>query len=133
MSSETREKEISHHMNRCKHYSGIFGPMARRNITCKVGIRYDDVRVEMTDRAPNMPKWEYPCWNPALGPCPRAEYPTRQEAEQWWDDTDREIKEYFAKIGEHICPQCGNPMTKRQIGRCVYAHPCGHRLYQGSI
>jgi hypothetical protein len=34
------------------------------------------------------------------------------------------------------CPQtcwlCGQPATLKQVGRCVYAAPCGHR-YQGRI
>lgn len=30
------------------------------------------------------------------------------------------------------CPICGARMEReRQVGRCVYAEPCGHRLYQG--
>jgi hypothetical protein len=32
------------------------------------------------------------------------------------------------------CPFCQMPITARiQKGRCVYADPCGHRLYQGII
>lgn len=33
----------------------------------------------------------------------------------------------------HECPICHAKMERRQVYRCVYAHPCGHRLYQGRI
>jgi hypothetical protein len=29
------------------------------------------------------------------------------------------------------CPTCGADMTERQVGPCVYAEPCGHRIGQG--
>ena len=32
------------------------------------------------------------------------------------------------------CLTCGVEITKvRQVKRCVYAEPCGHRQYQGKI
>ncbi len=33
-----------------------------------------------------------------------------------------------------VCPWCKQPITeKKQVGRCVYALPCWHRLYQGTL
>lgn len=31
-----------------------------------------------------------------------------------------------------VCPECGEQAMLRQVGRCVYASPCGHR-YQGRL
>jgi uncharacterized protein (DUF608 family) len=33
---------------------------------------------------------------------------------------------------EQTCWLCGRPATLEQVGRCVYAAPCGHR-YQGRL
>lgn len=44
------------------------------------------------------------------------------------------VKEYFADIDADICPECKQPIAnQRQVSCCVYAEPCGHRLYHGTI
>lgn len=53
-------------------------------------------------------------------------------------DSEREVAEYIkafmTNLKNDICPHCGTPITnKRQVGRCVYADPCGCRLYQGNL
>lgn len=36
------------------------------------------------------------------------------------------------KIG--TCLHCDMPFNElEQVGRCVYAYPCGHRQYQGTV
>ena len=43
-----------------------------------------------------------------------------------------ELDEFLAKAAKAICPRCDQPIQQeRQIGRCVYAVPCGCRLWQG--
>lgn len=43
------------------------------------------------------------------------------------------IKKFLTDLAAGVCPHCGTPIgERRQVGRCVYADPCGHRLYQGS-
>jgi uncharacterized Zn finger protein (UPF0148 family) len=33
-----------------------------------------------------------------------------------------------------VCIHCGTPLDKlEQVGRCVYARPCGCRQYQGRV
>lgn len=40
----------------------------------------------------------------------------------------------FQKRETDICPNCDKAVTAlEQIGRCVYAEPCGCRLWQGTI
>lgn len=44
------------------------------------------------------------------------------------------FKQYLRGLQNNVCPHCGMPITnKRQVGRCVYADPCGCRLYQGRL
>jgi hypothetical protein len=44
------------------------------------------------------------------------------------------IAAWFRKLGENICPHCDTTIAQQeQVGHCVYARPCGHRLYQGKI
>lgn len=44
------------------------------------------------------------------------------------------IQDYFQDLKEGRCPTCKQPVVnKEQVGRCVYALPCKHRLYQGKL
>ncbi len=44
------------------------------------------------------------------------------------------LQEFLDNLANNICPHCKTPIAeKRQVGRCVYARPCGHRLYQGKL
>ena len=37
-------------------------------------------------------------------------------------------------MNRDICPHCEDRIEKfEQVGSCVYAMPCGHRLYQGRV
>jgi hypothetical protein len=52
------------------------------------------------------------------------------------DDADLavQLRKFFADLAANVCPHCGQAITrKRQNGRCVYADPCGCRLYQGKL
>lgn len=53
------------------------------------------------------------------------------------EDTAAEIVRALERLADCMnnwtCFCCGNQMTaERQIGRCVYAVPCGCRLWQGT-
>jgi hypothetical protein len=40
---------------------------------------------------------------------------------------------FLADLDSGLCPECHQPVQDyRQVGRCTYAKPCGHRLWQGS-
>lgn len=59
---------------------------------------------------------------------------TEEEIAQHERETAEVIKAFFENLANDICPHCKTPITnKRQVGRCVYADPCGHRLYQGKL
>jgi hypothetical protein len=44
------------------------------------------------------------------------------------------IKAFFDDWLSGHCPLCHEVVQKeQQVGRCVVAQPCGHRLYQGRV
>jgi hypothetical protein len=44
------------------------------------------------------------------------------------------LKQTLGLAEDGLCPHCKEPMVKqKQIGRCVFADPCGCRLYQGKV
>lgn len=44
------------------------------------------------------------------------------------------VERWLHKLRSNVCPHCDAPIAQQeQVGRCVYARPCGHRLYQGIV
>jgi hypothetical protein len=111
---------------RCRHFTGMI------NHTCDKGYVYRDVRDD-TKKFPD----NFPC-NGAVVTLPCADYEAR---------TPEEISELHQQIASRLadmfkfdtretedCPHCGNHVTElNQVGRCVYARPCGCRVWQGGI
>ena len=53
---------------------------------------------------------------------------TKEEVEQ----LEQAALQFFDRLINGVCTVCGGEVTKHvQVGRCVYAEPCGHRMYQG--
>lgn len=51
-------------------------------------------------------------------------------------EASRAVRKYLEIMvgGFKSCPQCDLAVDERQqIGCCVYAFPCGHRLYHGTL
>ena len=101
--------------------------------TCNKGVRYGDVSVTREDG-----RKSYPCvglggaGGPSIRTCPLATYPTADEVRDSDQRAAEYAREYLTKLASDICPICERKIERReQIGRCVYAAPCGHRLYQG--
>lgn len=54
------------------------------------------------------------------------------------EDNRKEAREYVQRFLDDlingICPYCQNKIEQREnIGRSVFARPCGHRLYQRTL
>ncbi len=45
-----------------------------------------------------------------------------------------QARQALGELAEDVCPWRHAKIEKMvQIGRCVYARPCNHRLYQGRL
>ena len=109
--------------NWCKHFSGIIG-----NKTCDAGVDYDSIRP---------PEGRRHCTDEnATVRCALYTPHTPEEiAEQ-----NRKLNEVINRMADFWdgegdeCPVCGEKVeSAEQIGRCVYARPCGCRAGQGEL
>src|SRR2546423_8128344 len=108
----------------CKHFTGI------HNDTCKAGIKYNDVKVQ--DSRP----LKLPCFKDqgCTDRCAFATFRTPEEVAAEEEKSTRILRTYLDNMARNICPHCYTPIEERmQVGRCVYAQPCGCRLYQGKL
>lgn len=122
----------------CRSFTG------RAHSPCKAGVDYKTVEIESGIESPPMYRTVIPClptWVPVSDEvltklrngCPLADFPTQEEEDADSLRLEIAMKDRFEKMANNICPECDQPMTKVQSGRCVYAVPCGHRLYQGKL
>lgn len=107
---------------RCVHFTGV------QHDVCKVGVRYEDLPREK----PPVGLIQIPCINPSCGGCDKRQFPTNEQAQIEADEWEETIEKFLGRLKDGDCPHCGVKVTKRiQVGPCVYAEPCGHRIGQG--
>lgn len=119
----------------CKHYNGLLQMIGHLEFDpdpkCKAGIAYLQFREE------GMPAIKtYPCFksNNMADKCPLAVFPTPEENAEQERQATEALNKFFADIKANVCPRCQTAMIyKKQVGPCIYAAPCGHRLYQGRL
>lgn len=108
----------------CKHFTGI------QNDQCAAGIAYKQFLYHNYDKFPCRVRDD----GTFTGACTAFEFHTVEEIEQEEKDIAQAIAQWASNLEQGICPHCGTRIEhKRQIGRCVYADPCGCRLYQGRV
>lgn len=90
--------------------------------------------ISMTD----MSRIENNYQKPTLDQCTEISLQLRLDQEEMWQLIQNTLTKenpadvYLENIKNWICPECNEKINQhRQAGRCVYADPCGHRLYQG--
>jgi activating signal cointegrator 1 len=114
-------------LERCRHFNGTL------NRTCKVGMNFAD----MWDRSVSpaqLPCLEDPGGIGCKTVCPKVSYYTREERVAMDRETAEALRQFVENLDNAICPTCKKAYAKQtQVGRCVYAEPCGHRLYQGKV
>ena len=118
------------HPDTCKHYTGM------HQDTCRLGIAYSSFGWRRWGSAQGLPcligdrRPKAPCVHLCL-PTPEEMAAHTAEQEQAIHAIVERWREREAR-GE--CQQCGTPLTaKVQVGRCIYAEPCGCRLGQGQL
>lgn len=115
----------------CVHFNGLGIGARGEGKRCRAGVRYLDVR----DDSDGARRW--PCM-PPLGQrlpctttCEHKRLPTAEEVAAFEVETRAVVDEALAKIARGECHWCGAKVERRrQIGRCQYAEPCGHRIGQ---
>lgn len=115
-----RERQIQREMTGCRHFRGI------QHKTCAAGLLYEGAK------DPTARPLKLICLDrDANAKCDRLSLPTREEAEAEVDDRERKVAEFFGRLAVGVC-QCGvRGEDWEQVGHCIYAKPCGHRVGQG--
>lgn len=107
----------------CRHYTGVL-----INSRCAVGVLYDSVRSYNGRNA------TWICFDlDSEVTCESLSRTTPEEIAAEEMRISAKTQQFFQRIADGICPECGVAMQQQQVGRCVYAAPCGHRLYQGKV
>ncbi len=112
----------------CRHFNDF------KNKTCKAGVSFTDVCYKDESTKDNL---IYPCFKNNNHPiqCDKQEWCSQKEVDDF-DDLDETVKAcfklLFARIEAGFCFVCNQPIEYMvQVGRSMYAHPCGHRQGQG--
>jgi hypothetical protein len=116
------------HPETCTYFTGLAEKM------CQQGIAY------RTLGAGGIPCVPVPGRDEAARQaiCALLTFPTPEECQRDREEEARAIKDWIieaqARSVRGACVQCGTTLTAtRQIGRCIYAEPCGCRLGQGTL
>jgi hypothetical protein len=120
MPHQSIEEQIA---NKCRHFNGI------QNGTCEAGIVYNEVR-DATTR-------HLPCFKDdgCSHDCQSVSFLSEQEVAEEAAREKAIVANFLEEMVAGVtCPHCHVAIEeKMQVGRCVYAKPCGHRLYQGTL
>lgn len=119
---ETLQQQLA---RQCRHFNGI------QHGRCEAGIEYQSViaRSQPLDR-------RFPCLraNDEVSTCALVSPKTDEEIDAEVAEIEAVTLAFTDALVNDTCPHCQTKITnKRQVGRCVYADPCGHRLYQGQL
>lgn len=109
----------------CVNFNGV------QNAACKLGIAYKSVEA-MTPGAHTLPCSRTPERAACPSSCDSYTEPTVEQLAEF----NRQLDARFAEIADRHkrgeCAECGAKVASvEQVGRCVYARPCGHRIGQG--
>jgi hypothetical protein len=115
---EPFDDRVKDTMRKCRHFNGI------QHDVCLAGVDY------RTFSPGKMPCLAYP--ERPSEPCEKFANRTRKEAEVVEHQRDENIARFLSAMREGRCPHCQHAVEESvQVGPCIYAKPCGHRLGQG--
>lgn len=108
--------------NKCRHFNGIM------HDTCKTGVVYASVqdRHERPLRLPCLKE------DNCSERCLQASFLSEEEIAEQEAEISKAVSAFFQDMHDGLCPECHQKVEREvQVGRCVYAEPCQHRLWQG--
>jgi hypothetical protein len=116
------EMQVRREMATCRHFTGI------QHKDCRAGVNYMSVR---DTSGKGMAKW--PCLDKgATTTCSKRELPTEAEARATVDEREAAWGRFMDEVEQGICATCHVKADDFvQVGPCIYAKPCGHRVGQG--
>lgn len=109
-------------MGKCVSFNGLM------HKTCDAGIVYESVK-DLTG-----PGYRVPCLldRGCTTTCASAVYLTEEQAKHRADEILDSARARMQRMADGICPHCDAKIERKsQVGSCVYADPCGCRLYTG--
>lgn len=126
MNAEYRSKRLAQMQQTCRHFIGI------QHRTCRAGVDMKSMR-DVSQPGPAC----WPCLPGIDGKrssftCVHLSLPTAEEAEADMRAIEEATDAFLKKMALGVC-QCGVEGTDwKQVGSCIYAEPCGHRIAQGN-
>lgn len=123
---------VTRRLRACRYFTGLGFSDDRK--ACEAGVVYrEHVGGDDLGWALRAPCIDDPKRKPDMVSCPLRVPYTREEAEAEERKWDERWQETLRKMNNGICHVCNAKVEKEvQVGCCVYAEPCGHRLYQGT-
>lgn len=110
---------------KCVHFCGIQKP-------CDAGIDPKTVRDSSRPGPYRWPCLTLPGEKPATTECASFRAQTAEEIAEEQAAIDAAIAQVVKREKSGECIHCGKPITRRrQVDKCMYADPCGHRQGQG--
>jgi hypothetical protein len=107
----------------CRHFNGLM------NDACEAGVAYKQFLYENYLNFPCLARMDGSTFS---GACATFAWQTEEEIEAEERRFTEAVVKWIKATSDGLCPECGAKVErKRQVGRCVYGDPCGHRLYQG--
>jgi len=122
--ADANARQHERRLVRCRHFTGI------QNKTCAAGVLY---RSKRDVSRPGMATW--PCVDrDCPTTCDQYSAPTAEEVAAEEVEIGAAVREVEERMAAGLCVYCGAPIAKAiQVGRCVYAEPCGHRQGQWTV
>ena len=106
---------------KCRHFNGIM------NDVCLAGIRYDSFPQT------GVPYQRLPCITTrSVNNCVSVSRYTKAESKAMAAEDTKQVNQMLAEMAAGLCVVCKKAVEGvKQVGRCVYATNCGHRIGQG--
>ncbi len=112
----------------CLHFTGL------QNEKCAAGVYYLDMTEDGAYRLPCFRDKGTDKSGKPQNDCPKLTWRTDQEIDAEIDKLNRAAVAYFEQLKTAVCPYCHHKVDAyRQVEGSVYADPCGHRQYKGSL